>query len=301
MVKLIEHIRQPEYIGDNRCEPCTILNLVLTAIFGTVIARRSRIGGYVTLVLGVGLVYLRGYIVPGTPVLTQRYFPDSILRMFGKSPEIKIQSGLHSGEASQESNQSTEPNEETEVNEMSNSRIQEDSATIDPGTFLRSAGIIEPCQEADDLCLNQRFEREWTRNMSDVTDSDVDGDDIAGALKIDVTGSKYEIEKYDDARVLVAENGTLGQWPSHDALIADVAAARILDDWVEEWNEFSPGIKGEILNSLRLFLEECPTTGGKIVTEHETVKSCCTSQDVIVITCEETGSRLFEHPVEGIE
>lgn len=32
------------------------------------------------------VIYLRGYLVPGTPTLTERYFPERVLRLFGKDP-----------------------------------------------------------------------------------------------------------------------------------------------------------------------------------------------------------------------
>ncbi|GGL44302.1 hypothetical protein GCM10009037_29630 [Halarchaeum grantii] len=60
-----------------------------------------------------------------------------------------------------------------------------------------------------------------------------------------------------------------------------------------------PSTKGTILHSLRLFLKTCPTTGGQITMSKETIESCCSSQEVAVISCEETGKRLFEHPVDA--
>jgi hypothetical protein len=35
----------------------------------------------------LALVYLRGYLVPGTPAFTKRYFPDWLLAWFDKTPE----------------------------------------------------------------------------------------------------------------------------------------------------------------------------------------------------------------------
>lgn len=84
---LIGRLRRPEYTGENRCLPCTVLNVALGVIAAAVVNRRDRRGAAVTLIAAIGVIYLRGYLVPGTPTLTQRYLPDEVLAAFGKQPE----------------------------------------------------------------------------------------------------------------------------------------------------------------------------------------------------------------------
>jgi len=93
-IDVVDDLRQPEYTGENRCEPCTVLNLVIAAVLGSVIARKSRLGGLLAVGISVALIYLRGYLVPGTPALTKRYLPPEVLRWFGKEPEPDVASGL---------------------------------------------------------------------------------------------------------------------------------------------------------------------------------------------------------------
>ena len=93
-IEIVEDLKQPEYTGENRCEPCTILNLVIAGAVGLLIARRSRLGGALAVGISIALIYLRGYLVPGTPTLTKRYLPADVLRWFGKEPEPEIASGL---------------------------------------------------------------------------------------------------------------------------------------------------------------------------------------------------------------
>lgn len=92
---LIEDLRQEEYVGENRCWPCTVVNIAigaLLALAGGAIARRvggENSGRLVTIVLGVvfgAAISLRGYLVPGTPTLTKQYLPEPVLQLFGKSP-----------------------------------------------------------------------------------------------------------------------------------------------------------------------------------------------------------------------
>lgn len=85
----VSRIRQPEYTGTNRCMPCTIVNSVIAAgIAGTLAWAVSTGFGLLALGLLIGVIYLRGYLVPGTPTLTKTYLPAPLLRPFGKdSPQ----------------------------------------------------------------------------------------------------------------------------------------------------------------------------------------------------------------------
>jgi hypothetical protein len=85
--ELLETVRQPEYTGENRCPPCTVVNVLLAAALGSLVSRRSKPAGAAVTAVSVGLIYLRGYLVPGTPELTKRYLPPSVLRWFGKEPD----------------------------------------------------------------------------------------------------------------------------------------------------------------------------------------------------------------------
>lgn len=79
-------LRQPEYTGDNRCWPCTIVNLLITLALVVVVAIVSPLAAAAVGLVGVVAIALRGYLVPGTPSLTKRYLPQRIRRMFGKDP-----------------------------------------------------------------------------------------------------------------------------------------------------------------------------------------------------------------------
>lgn len=94
-VSLVDALRQEEYTGADRCLPCTIANAViavgLAALAKAIVSRfGSETAGRVTALVLTGLfaaaIYLRGYLVPGTPELTKRYFPDEVLRLFDKHP-----------------------------------------------------------------------------------------------------------------------------------------------------------------------------------------------------------------------
>ncbi|SFS69967.1 hypothetical protein [Halostagnicola kamekurae] len=91
----IDRLRQPDYTGENRCTPCTLLNVAIAAVLvaaATTVAlsRTDRVGAAV---LGTALaavsgaaIYLRGYLVPGTPRLTETVLPDRVHRRLETRP-----------------------------------------------------------------------------------------------------------------------------------------------------------------------------------------------------------------------
>lgn len=80
--------RDPEHTGANRCWPCTVVNLALAeSLVAVTVLGLSWLApdlglpvvlsaGGAVLLLSVVAIYLRGYLVPGTPALTRRYVPD---------------------------------------------------------------------------------------------------------------------------------------------------------------------------------------------------------------------------------
>jgi hypothetical protein len=85
-----DRLRRPEYTGENRCMPCTVVNGCLALVAAVVVtALVGPLGGLVVLTAGLGAIYFRGYLVPGTPELTVRYFPPWLLELFGKDLDLR--------------------------------------------------------------------------------------------------------------------------------------------------------------------------------------------------------------------
>ncbi len=81
----VEALKQPAYTGENRCLSCTALNgAIALAISLVLTTKRSVIAGVLSLGAFSATIYLRGYLVPGTPTLTREFFPPWLLRVFGK-------------------------------------------------------------------------------------------------------------------------------------------------------------------------------------------------------------------------
>lgn len=85
-----DQLRRPEYTGENRCLPCTVVNVCLAVVVaGVVTVGLGPASGLVALAGCLGAVYFRGYLVPGTPELTIRYFPPWLLELFGKDVDLR--------------------------------------------------------------------------------------------------------------------------------------------------------------------------------------------------------------------
>lgn len=297
--RIIKTLRQPEYTGENRCEPCTIANIGIATVLSGVIARRSKPAALLAFAGSMVLIYLRGYLIPKTPELTKRCLPTPVLRLFGKDPRPDTQSGIQTTP--------TQPQEEnTEVRSTSGQEDDESeqipARKMDKETYFREIRVIEECEDIDDLCLTEEFNTAWINEMESTDVDTITSADIIDTLGIDDKSvNKSELISDGDAYRLQHKERIIGQWPSAAAMVADVTAARVLNDWHPSWTRIDPAQKGELLNGLRLFLETCPTTGGDIVAGEEVVESCCHSYEVIAISCEETGERIFEHPVSGLD
>lgn len=139
---LLARLRQPEYTGENRCLPCTTVNGVLAALAAAGLWLVHPAVAVAFAGLAAGAIYLRGYLVPGTPELTKRYLPDRVLRWFDKAPAPP------------------EPGETTDVE-----------------AYLLDHDAIRPT--ADDLAVTDGFRRDWQAGTDAAQD---DLADAAGDL-----------------------------------------------------------------------------------------------------------------------
>lgn len=317
---LLDRLERPEYTGQNRCLPCTIVNLVIAAILGALAVRKSRIAGVFVTGASLAIIYLRGYLVPGTPTLTKRYLPATVLDWFGKDADPDLASGfsadtpdLSADEPAVERGTGTEsadssdggadtPADRTGTAGSTPSGDDAVGATdhVDLETYFRTHEVLEPCADEDDLCLTAEFERAWFDRIGSVDESGLDAALVIDAFGFDAVPDDSELRAGDDTISLVSETAIAGRWPSRAALLADVAASRTLERWVPDWDVTAPETRGRICNALRMFLERCPT-GGDVTMGEDVVESCCTSHDVIAVTCEETGERLFEQRLDALE
>jgi len=272
-LKSLETFRQPEYTGENRCIPCTVVNAVLAVCFAVAggFALGTTVGwgagfraAVVVLVVSAASIYLRGYLVPGTPWLTKTYFPDWVLRQFDKHPDPDVP-------------------------------IDEE---FDVESVLLRAGAVEPCEHGSDLCLTDEFEDAWNDRISAIKGDTRPETELAALL--DVDPDSLSIEEYGDAFVATVDTVRVGQWESRAAFLADLAAGAELQERLADWDDLDVQQRNQLLYGLRVFLEACPACEGPVTMDEETVESCCRSIDIVAVSCNQCEARVFEmeHPGE---
>lgn len=272
----LERLYQPEYVGENRCLPCTVVNLGIALVVAVtlVFLTSDVLIPTAFLVLSLVAIYFRGYLIPGTPELTKRYLPKRVLSWFGKAPDT---TGTYS------------------------STSESGDADLNVERLLTVADAIEPCETVSDVCLTDSFEQEWRERITTRRSTHPHGASaLADALGV-TEDSEIRVMEDGDSFVAINGLGTVAQWPSRAAAIADVAAAALLTRQSPDWTRLTPAERAAVLSSLRIFLDHCPACDGAVDAGEERVTSCCHSYQVLAIVCSECDSRLYEADMERFE
>ena len=278
----LDRLRQPQYTGENRCTPCTVVNAIIAAVTAVGIGAAAAPFGPATAALlaggalsvFAGVIYLRGYLLPGTPRLTKTYFPDWLLRRFEQGDERPMDTHASEGGAT-----------DTASGEGAGEEV-------DVEAVLLEAGAVTECDDVDDLCLTDEFRTAWREQVDRLRNVDTTRSDVAAVL--DVDPDDLTLEEYEEAFLARVDGRRVGRWESHAAFLADMAAANVLRERYGTWTALAVQSRGEILSGLRIFLDHCPSCDGLVTVDQSVVESCCRSLDVLAVTCQECGARVFE-------
>lgn len=267
---LVDRIRRPEYTGENRCLLCTAVNVAFAVALGAgVTLAADPLAGAVATTVSLAAVWLRGYLVPGTPELTKRYLPERVLALFGKASAASASASASAAGLSE-------------------------SAAVDPQSYLLAAGVLTETDDGSDLTYAPWFASAWRSALDAARET---GDVAAVTRLADVDAadeSDLSVEERGNAVFAAVDGERVGNWVSRPALLADVAADRVLRANDDGWTDLPQPARSEVLGGLRLFVEECPACGGEVTVGEETVASCCTTRDVVVGRCEGCEARIFE-------
>ena len=282
---VFDRLRQPAYTGENRCLPCTVTNLGIAAVgsVGLAVVATELTAvlfglslAFVSFGLSVALIYFRGYLVPGTPWFTQRFFPEPVLALFGKANTREAAIALSAAKLE---------------------ALRE--GTVDPETLLIENNVLER-REAG-LTFTPAFEAtleaELRRARSEATDPDdheVPFDHETLATLCDSEPSAIE---YQEREIPAFEVGyRVRKWPSRTALLADVATDRALRGGDSEWADAPLEQRLKLLDALRLFHETCPDCGGSLERIEKKSSACCVSGNgsIVARQCLNCDRSLFE-------
>lgn len=254
---LADKVLKPEYTGANRCTPCTVANLVIAAAVSGLIAVERPLVGLAVFCSSAVVVALRGYLIPGTPALTERYLPHVFHRREDRDGGLTDRTP---------------------------------GGAIDPERYLLEHGVVEPCDGGDDLRLRTDVARDW-RSTAVTIDPDLPATAVAPVAEFDP----------DSTSVIHGRNGFYladetrqFQWISRGALVVDAAADSVLRSRIGNWTELPVPHRLGVLRGLRVLLDTCPLCAGTVQIESNTVRSCCSSHDVIAVSCQSCGERFHE-------
>ena len=269
--RIIDGLRQPEYTGQNRCVPCTALNTVIAGVASVLLAVVSVPVGVAAFAVFAGIIYLRGYLIPGTPTITSRYFPERVLMMFDKAEGVADGGTVRGAEMDGEG---------VEVGDIDEVLIESD--------------VIEICDGVDDLCLTDGFRESWSRRIESMKDESGDKEKrlLAESRQVDANALSLE----ENGRLAVKLDGDrIASWKSRAAFLADLAAEKELELWCEDWEILNERDRSRMIASLRVFLEDCPACGGPVSPIEENVDTCCRKNLVnVTLECEDCGGIVFE-------
>ena len=334
-------LRRPEYTGSNRCLPCTVVNLVFAGVASLVAALIAVQLAIAVFAVSLLAIYFRGYLIPGTPELTKRYLPDSVLARFDHAEEHPAASGglasvsaddgsavasgsdtddsaaeadadgsaagAHAVDDAGDDGSDADDAEESGADDHeweTLKKIEEHERNeVDPEQFLRENGVIED-GDADELVLTDSFSERVAKRLDslEIGALDDDLDDALGdALATLFAADPDEIEHVEREYPAIKVDARIRQWPSEAALLADAAAHLVLENSDAGWLDVPLEQRVGILESLRSFRETCPDCGGPVVGNESVVESCCRSFDVVTIACEDCEARLLEVPAHAAD
>jgi len=295
---LADRLRQPEYIGENRCTPCTVVNVVIAAALSLLLGVAWPPLAPVSFALFAGAIYLRGYLVPGTPTLTKTYLPDRVLRWFDKEPTQTRVGAAASAPAAGGGADAESSDDEVESGQLDGDGSS--VAAFDVEATLMDAGALELDEHGDDLRLTSAFESAWNDEIAR-TDETVARRWLARLTGVDEADVSLESRARSRWLVAVVDGTTLGTWESDGALVADAAADAALDGRLDDWDRLTAEQRSALARGLRIYLNRCPTCGGDVRFGSETAESCCRSWEVFAVRCDDCEARLLEVDAEALE
>lgn len=253
----ISRLRRPEYTGENRCLPCTVLNVAIAAGSAVVVGLVAPLLGVGVFLAAVVVIWFRGYLLPGTPALTARYLPERVQRAFGHKTTV-----------------ATEP------------------IDLDVERALIDARVVTACADTDDLCLTETYRTALQDEHRQLHSETAQRDRLAASLS--VSAGALAFDDAENGWFVSVDGARIGGWDSKAAFLADLANQALLAASLPEWETLSPAIRTQLLAALRSFVETCPDCGGRVVPAETVVESCCQS-DVIstTTTCVDCAAVVF--------
>lgn len=272
----LSNLKNPNYTGENRCWPCTAINVLIALISASALALYSTELAVIATILFLVIIYFHGFLIPRTPVLTERYLPAQVLNLFGKPPTTSS----------------------TIVT------LDEQEAADFPERFLGRAEILVSSPGRNDRCLDTEFAEGWREQVQTARENEgAKQTQLTALAPPEVEGVSVEHHGTTSAPLLGVEEPVttitatvdgrqIGMWGSETALLADIAAAAELRKTIPEWGQLDIKQRNRVLLSLRIFLERCPSCDASVELAQE--DRCCGRASLIRAQCCECDALILE-------
>lgn len=217
-MSIVGEIRNRKHTGDQRCLPCTVVNLAILwfAVNVVVLIGTPLLAGLL-LVVGLAAIWLRGYLVPFTPAFAPRLVAALPV------PTAWFHETEQPGSLSQT---------DTEEGELL--------------ALLQQAGVVETDDQR--VYLEPSFEERWHEEMDRLASLSLP----ALAEELSSLPELSTVRPVDDGRQWLAVDGRTALLPRHVA-VAELGAVRALAPSIE-----SPADRLAVARPLREFLADCP-------------------------------------------
>lgn len=328
---LVDGVRRPEHTGERRCWPCTVVNVVLVVGTALAVARRRRLAALPVLLVGAAIVYLRGYVLPGTPWFAPRLVAALPLPydpfdhgVPGTEPPRGTfhgpgaDAGTSSADAGTDSPEGGAAGPASDPRNLGGRGLGEPER--DPGggpegtphtagepdalgdavrpsgedvlAALVEAGVV--AVDGERVRLDGGFREDWEAETTDL--AALDTAELAGAVNGIARAAESRVVSDRGGEWVVLGDGSgefAGRtWLSRPVAVAEAGAVRALEGW-----GLDRPTRLAAAGALRTFLEACPDCGAPL--EQTTTAACCggytnpTEEPADVLFCPDCDVRLF--------
>lgn len=291
-------LRRPAHTGENRCWPCTALNTVIAGATAVVLAwlLAPAIGaetaaglGLLGFALALVTIALRGYLVPGTPSLTQRYLPAWVRSAIHDEPgtDDGWESADGAADGPEHGTGERTDSDADEQDVLGGAPDPAPEAGVDPEAYLLEVDAIREGEA--DLELTEGFAARIDEELAPLRRDGVTDEALAALLST----TPETVEQVDRSTPAVRVESRIRRWPSEAALLGDLATHAALAEAAADWTALPLDQRLDVLRALRSFHEQCPGCGGALAPVEDEMDGCCTGQTVLIIACQDCEDKLL--------
>ena len=240
-------LRRPAHTGENRCWPCTTVNVAAVAVVAAAVAvvGSPAIGGAVALG-GLALVWLRGYVVPGTP----RFAPRHVAPIPGSE---SVFHGIDAGGGAEAADGPDVSGEAGGPPDGGTGSLR--STAVDPAVLLDrlvSADVLTA--DGDTVAPATAYDERWGAEMDRLRDRDTEA--LAEiAREISPATTSRVVREDREWIALASDDATVMEetWIDRPTAIAEIAGYRAAEPFLDD-----DSVRLAAARTNRMFLDRCP-------------------------------------------